>query len=92
MLSETNLNSITRNHISIFNLSNHISTQHSKTQYDQFGCLKWLNEFGEYYNHKLQSELDKLRVFHPRANIIYADYYNAALPLYRDPTNNKITL
>lgn len=56
-----------------------------KKQYDQSGCLKWLNEFAEYYNHELQSELDKLRILHPHANIIYADYYNAALPLYRDP-------
>ncbi|BAT87164.1 hypothetical protein VIGAN_05050700 [Vigna angularis var. angularis] len=57
-----------------------------KEQYDQSGCLKWLNEFAEYYNHELQSELDKLRTLHPHANIIYADYYNAALRLYRDPT------
>ncbi|WVY94135.1 hypothetical protein V8G54_033223 [Vigna mungo] len=56
-----------------------------KKQYDQSGCLKWLNEFAEYYNHELQSKLDKLRTLHPHANIIYADYYNAALPLYRDP-------
>ncbi|XP_027931044.1 GDSL esterase/lipase At1g28590-like [Vigna unguiculata] len=55
-------------------------------QYDQSGCLKWLNEFAEYYNYELQSELDKLRTLHPHTNIIYADYYNAALPLYRDPT------
>jgi len=48
--------------------------------------LKWLNEFGEYYNYELQSKLDKLRVLHPHTNIIYADYYNAALPLYREPT------
>lgn len=57
-----------------------------KNQYDQFGCLKWLNKFAEYYNNELQSELDKLRGLYPRANIIYADYYNAAFTLYRDPT------
>ncbi|CAJ1961864.1 unnamed protein product [Sphenostylis stenocarpa] len=62
-----------------------------KNQYDQSGCLKWLNEFAEYYNHELQSELDKLRGLHPQANIIYADYYNAALPLYRDPTKFGFT-
>ncbi|BAT87162.1 hypothetical protein VIGAN_05050400 [Vigna angularis var. angularis] len=56
-----------------------------KKQYDQSGCLKWLNEFAEYYNHELQSELERLRTLHPHANIIYGDYYNAALPLYRDP-------
>ncbi|RDY08912.1 GDSL esterase/lipase, partial [Mucuna pruriens] len=53
---------------------------------NQYGCLKWINEFFEYYNHKLQSELDKFRRLHPYVNIIYADYYNAALELYHDPT------
>ena len=57
-----------------------------KNQYDSAGCLKWLNEFAQYYNQKLQTEIDRLRVLHPHANIIYADYYNATLPLYSDPT------
>ncbi|KAK7302911.1 hypothetical protein RJT34_13808 [Clitoria ternatea] len=57
-----------------------------KNEYDQNGCLKWLNEFVEYYNQKLQSEINRLRRLHPYANLIYADYYNAALPLYNDPT------
>ncbi|KAK7332022.1 hypothetical protein VNO80_28768 [Phaseolus coccineus] len=57
-----------------------------ENEYDESGCLKWLNEFAEYYNHELQIELDKIRELHPHANIIFADYYNAALPLYRDPT------
>ena len=48
--------------------------------------MKWLNEFAEYYNHELQSELHKLQALYSHANIIFADYYNAALPLYRDPT------
>ncbi|KAL2341796.1 hypothetical protein Fmac_009736 [Flemingia macrophylla] len=62
-----------------------------KNQYDQYGCLKWLNQFAEYYNEKLQSELHRLRGLHPHANIIYADYYNAALPLYQDPTKFGFT-
>jgi len=57
-----------------------------ENQYDQFGCLKWLNEFAEYYNHELQIELDKLRALHSDVNIIYVDYYNAAMTFYRDPT------
>ncbi|KAK4259675.1 hypothetical protein QN277_005983 [Acacia crassicarpa] len=55
--------------------------------YDGAGCLKWLNKFAEYYNEKLQSELNQLRGLHPHAIIIYADYYNAALPLYLYPTS-----
>jgi len=55
-----------------------------KNQYDQFGCLKWLNEFAEYYNHELQIELNNIRGLHPRANIIYVDYYNATSTLYHN--------
>ncbi|KAJ1393985.1 SGNH hydrolase superfamily [Sesbania bispinosa] len=57
-----------------------------KSQYDPAGCLKWLNEFAEFYNQELQHEILRLREFHPHANIIYADYYNAALPFYHNPT------
>ncbi|CAJ1961868.1 unnamed protein product [Sphenostylis stenocarpa] len=60
-------------------------------EHDEFGCLKWLNEFAEYYNHELQIELDKLRLLHPHANIIYLDYYNAAMTLYRHPTKFGFT-
>lgn len=30
-------------------------------------------------------ELDRLRLLHPHATIIYADYYNAALQVFRSP-------
>ncbi|XP_058095671.1 GDSL esterase/lipase At1g31550-like isoform X3 [Magnolia sinica] len=49
------------------------------------GCLTYLNEFSEYHNHLLLQELDRLRVLHPHATIIYADYYNAAMRFYRSP-------
>ncbi|GAU46870.1 hypothetical protein TSUD_385470 [Trifolium subterraneum] len=62
-----------------------------KSQYDSAGCLKWLNEFSEFYNQKLQFEIQRLRGIHPHANIIYADYYNAALPLYHHPTKFGFT-
>jgi len=50
-----------------------------KEEYDRAGCLKWLNTFYEYHNELLQIELNRLRVLHPLTNIIYADYFNAAL-------------
>ncbi|MCH79690.1 GDSL esterase/lipase, partial [Trifolium medium] len=56
-----------------------------KNQYDSAGCLKWLNEFAEFYNQKLQHEIQRLRGIHPHVNIIYADYYNAALSLFHYP-------
>ncbi|XP_061362033.1 GDSL esterase/lipase At1g28600-like isoform X2 [Gastrolobium bilobum] len=54
-------------------------------EYDQVGCLKWLNMFFEYHNDLLQTELNRLRVLYPRTNIIYADYFNAALQFYKSP-------
>ncbi|XP_014519095.1 GDSL esterase/lipase At2g27360-like isoform X1 [Vigna radiata var. radiata] len=54
-------------------------------EYDQVGCLKWLNTFHEYHNELLQIELNQLRGLYPHTNIIYADYFNAALQLYRSP-------
>ncbi|KAJ4758241.1 GDSL esterase/lipase [Rhynchospora pubera] len=46
------------------------------------GCLKRLNKFTVYHNTMLMKELVKLRLLHPLANIIYADYYGAQSQLY----------
>ncbi|KAJ3709032.1 hypothetical protein LUZ61_012737 [Rhynchospora tenuis] len=46
------------------------------------GCLKSLNEFTVYHNTMLMQELDKQRLIHPLAKIIYADYYGAQTQLY----------
>ncbi|KAJ3709033.1 hypothetical protein LUZ61_012738 [Rhynchospora tenuis] len=48
----------------------------------QTGCLKRLNQFAIYHNSMLMIELAKQRKLHPRANIIYADYYGAQSLLY----------
>ncbi|KAI9096321.1 hypothetical protein K1719_026040 [Acacia pycnantha] len=58
----------------------------NKNDYDEYGCLKWLNNFVEYFNKRLQAEINQLQELHPHAKIIYFDYYNAALPLYHFPT------
>ncbi|XP_031126024.1 GDSL esterase/lipase At1g28590-like isoform X2 [Ipomoea triloba] len=58
------------------------------SEYDpRTGCINWLNDFAENHNELLQEELDRLRELHPHATIIYADYYNAAMRLYRSPSN-----
>ncbi|CDP21061.1 unnamed protein product [Coffea canephora] len=49
------------------------------------GCINWLNDFSKYHNRLLQKELNRIRKLHPHATIIYADYYNAAMRLYRSP-------
>ncbi|KAI6705354.1 hypothetical protein NL676_008316 [Syzygium grande] len=57
-----------------------------KEEYDpSTGCLNWLNEFSQYHNKQLQRKLNHLRELHPQANIIYIDYYNAALRFYESP-------
>ncbi|CAH9113704.1 unnamed protein product [Cuscuta europaea] len=64
----------------------HFSTT-NKNAYDaKTGCLNWLNDFSQYHNQLLQDELGRLRQLHPNVNIIYADYYNAAMRIYREPS------
>ncbi|KAI9096333.1 hypothetical protein K1719_026052 [Acacia pycnantha] len=63
----------------------------NKNDYDEYGCLKWLNHFVEYFNQRLQAEINNLQELHPHAKIIYFDYYNAALPLYHFPTKFGFT-
>ncbi|CAH9081237.1 unnamed protein product [Cuscuta epithymum] len=64
----------------------HFSTTNNKDYDAKTGCLNWLNDFSRYHNQLLQDELGRLRQLHPNANIIYADYYNAAMRIYRAPS------
>ncbi|XP_022029833.1 GDSL esterase/lipase At1g31550 isoform X2 [Helianthus annuus] len=48
-------------------------------------CLIWLNQLAEYHNQLLQKELNHIRELHSNVNIIYADYYNATMQIYRFP-------
>lgn len=58
----------------------------NKDEYDaETGCINWLNNFAEYHNQLLQEEIHRIRELHPQANIIYADYYNAAMQIYQSP-------
>ncbi|XP_051225210.1 GDSL esterase/lipase At1g28570 [Lolium perenne] len=49
------------------------------------GCIRWMNEFSQYHNKLLVDELEKLRKLHPGVVIIYADYYGAAMKVFRSP-------
>ncbi|KAG9159479.1 hypothetical protein Leryth_011016 [Lithospermum erythrorhizon] len=58
----------------------------NKIDYDpSTGCITWLNDLAEMYNNRLQIELRRLQDLHPHANIIYADFYSAAMPMYNSP-------
>lgn len=60
----------------------------NKEDYDPLtGCLNWLNEFAQTHNERLQIELNRIQQLSPHATIIYADFYNAAMPFYRSPKN-----
>lgn len=45
-----------------------------------------MNEFVEFHNHLLKHELDKLGIRHTKTTIIYGDYYEAAMRMYRFPS------
>ncbi|KAK2982960.1 hypothetical protein RJ640_002645 [Escallonia rubra] len=64
----------------------------NKEEYDpETGCLTWLNKFAEYHNELLRNELNVIQQLNPHATIIYADYYNAAMQLYRSPNKFGFT-
>ncbi|KAM7500722.1 hypothetical protein LguiA_025136 [Lonicera macranthoides] len=58
----------------------------NKEDYDpETGCLIWVNRLSEYHNQLLEMQLNQIRELHPHATIIFADFYNAAMPLFRSP-------
>ncbi|KAI3872862.1 hypothetical protein MKX03_029151 [Papaver bracteatum] len=57
----------------------------NKEDYDESGCIKWLNEFSVYHNKFLLKELAVLSEEYPSVKIIYADYYNVAMKFFKSP-------
>ncbi|GAV68886.1 Lipase_GDSL domain-containing protein [Cephalotus follicularis] len=45
--------------------------------YDEFQCLKELNDLSIYHNQHLQQAIQELKEENPNAIIVYGDYYNA---------------
>lgn len=54
------------------------------TDYDEFHCLKSVNNIFMHHNKQLQQALQELRQEYPHAIIIYGDYYNGFLWLFRN--------
>lgn len=54
-------------------------------EYDASGCLKYMNDISQFHNRLLQDELKRLSELYPHVHIMYADYYNAAIDLFRRP-------
>ncbi|PKI72775.1 hypothetical protein CRG98_006860 [Punica granatum] len=55
------------------------------------GCLKTFNALARYHNKKLRQSLEELRSKYPNSKIMYADYYRAAMKLYKDPKQHGFT-
>ncbi|KAI7734234.1 hypothetical protein M8C21_011547 [Ambrosia artemisiifolia] len=67
-------------------LTTGVSGLSNKDGYDPItGCLTQLNEFSEYHNKMLQAKLNQVQELNPNVNVIYADYYNAAMQIYGSP-------
>jgi len=52
--------------------------------YDEFHCLKEMNDFAIYYNDQLKQALEGLRKENPKVAVAYGDYYNAFQSVYRN--------
>ncbi|KAM0838626.1 hypothetical protein ACQ4PT_060852 [Festuca glaucescens] len=53
--------------------------------YDEFHCLKWFNDFSMRHNQALSNEINRLMAQHPGVKIIYADYFGAAMEIFKNP-------
>jgi GDSL-like Lipase/Acylhydrolase len=49
------------------------------------GCINWLNEFVEYHNGMIINKINSLRQSYPNVTIIYADYYETSMNIFRYP-------
>ncbi|XP_049407197.1 GDSL esterase/lipase At5g03980-like isoform X2 [Solanum stenotomum] len=54
------------------------------TAYDEYHCLKDLNNFAIFFNRNLQQAIDELKKDYPNITLIYGDYYNAFLWLLQN--------
>ncbi|OWM70671.1 hypothetical protein CDL15_Pgr014344 [Punica granatum] len=57
----------------------------SDNDFEETRCLKAPNEIARYHNKQLQLSLQTLSKDFPLAKIIYADYFNAGMLLYKRP-------
>ncbi|TMW86756.1 hypothetical protein EJD97_020916 [Solanum chilense] len=51
--------------------------------YDQYGCLKFYNDFATYHNIELKKALENLQCDFPRVKIVYGDYYGGFRLVFR---------
>ena len=56
----------------------------NSAHYDEFHCLKGLNNLSIYHNDQLKLAIEDLRIENPNVVIVYGDYYNAFQWVYRN--------
>ena len=80
----------------------YLTTFHTNNSaaYDEFHCLKGLNNLSIYHNDQLKEAIEDLRKKNPNVIIVYSDYYNAFQWVYHHApflgeslsTSNKLQL
>ncbi|KAL1537804.1 acetylajmaline esterase [Salvia divinorum] len=64
----------------------HFATSNQTFHDPETGCLNRINEIFRHHD-----ELDRVRQQNPNINIVFADYYNAAMQLYHSPRKYGFT-
>ncbi|KAJ3695218.1 hypothetical protein LUZ60_000595 [Juncus effusus] len=59
-------------------------SQNNEDYNAETGCINWLNDFSKYHNKMLVEELNRLRDIHSNVTIIYADYFEATMNIFRN--------
>ncbi|GLJ38023.1 hypothetical protein SUGI_0774110 [Cryptomeria japonica] len=57
---------------------------------DDMGCLKEYNDLAQRSNMVLKQMVEELQTQHPNISIVFADYYNAAISILKDPLSNGL--
>uniref|UniRef100_A0A0C9S520 TSA: Wollemia nobilis Ref_Wollemi_Transcript_13455_1450 transcribed RNA sequence n=1 Tax=Wollemia nobilis TaxID=56998 RepID=A0A0C9S520_9CONI len=57
----------------------------SSSDFDSIGCLINFNNFSQYGNNLLQTMLKDVQKQYPNVSIVYADYYSAAMEIFKNP-------
>ncbi|KAG8363815.1 hypothetical protein BUALT_Bualt19G0061500 [Buddleja alternifolia] len=67
-------------------LPNHLTKfgTNNAAAYDQYQCLKYLNDLSITHNQQLQRAIEEVKKENPKVTIVYGDFYNAYMALLRN--------
>lgn len=63
-----------------------LRTSPSAAEYDRIGCLRGVNDVARHHNALLHAAVDGLRAKHPKATIIFADFYTPIRRILENPS------